>query len=176
MLLIFYATVKKLTTLLLCPRITEEQSAAKLCFNYLCLRVEELKEGEDFFASPCLCRSTFSKERAIWSYMAGQRAALRTSRHQCVRVLCHGSVIWNVICINLFANSNVIEWLSSTDKYAGYTSAFISVPLSSSIRERQGKSQRRLYQINLIFFSAKTLQRNGVIAVCRLPFDSSTWA
>lgn len=106
MLLIFYATVKKLTTLLLCPRITEEQSAAKLCFNYLCLRVEELKEGEDFFASPCLCRSTFSKERAIWSYMAGQRAASRTSRHQCVRVLCHGSVIWNVICINLFANSN----------------------------------------------------------------------
>lgn len=106
MLLIFYATVKKLTTLLLCPRITEEQSAAKLCFNYLCLRVEELKKGEDFFASPCLCRSTFSKERAIWSYMAGQRAALRTSRHQCVRVLCHGSVIWNVICINLFANSN----------------------------------------------------------------------
>lgn len=160
MLLIFYATVKKLTTLLLCPRITEEQSAAKLCFNYLCLRVEELKEGEDFFASPCLCRSTFSKERAIWSYMAGQRAALRTSRHQCVRV--------SDLKRDLHKSFREFEWLSSTDKYAGYTSAVISVPLSSSIRERQGKSQRRLYQINLIFFSAKTLQRNGVIAVCRL--------
>ena len=106
MLLIFYATVKKLTTLLLCPRITEEQSAAKLCFNYLCLRVEELKKGEDFFASPCLCRFHILQRTCHMVIHGRPESSVTHSRHQCVRVLCHGSVIWNVICINLFANSN----------------------------------------------------------------------
>lgn len=173
MLLIFYATVKKLTTLLLCPRITEEQSAAKLCFNYLCLRVEELKEGEDFFASPCLCRFHIL-QRTCHMVIHGRPESSVTHFASSVRPGFMSRI--SDLKRDLHKSFREFEWLSSTDKYAGYTSAVISVPLSSSIRERQGKSQRRLYQINLIFFSAKTLQRNGVIAVCRLPFDSSTWA